>query len=78
MASATLNEALEKAQDTAANAVADIKSRGGDLKTDLSDDIIGITGAWDEKAIAIDSVPVSLERTDVQVSQLVLAWVPVT
>ena len=48
-----------------------------ELEGDLSDDIVRITGAWDEKAAAIDSVPVSLERTDVQVAQLVLAWVPV-
>ena len=48
-----------------------------ELESDLSDDILRITGTWDEKATAIDSVPVSLERTDVQVAQLVLAWVPV-
>ena len=48
------------------------------LEADLSDDVLRITGAWDEKAAAIDSVPVRLERTDVQVAQLVLAWVPVS
>jgi hypothetical protein len=48
-----------------------------ELESALSEDVLRITGAWDEKAAAIDSVPVSLERTDVQVAQLVLAWVPV-
>ena len=36
-----------------------------------------IASAWEAKAAAVVSVPVSLERTDVQVAQLVLAWVPV-
>ena len=35
MASATLNDALEKTRDTAANVVADIQSRASDLKADL-------------------------------------------
>jgi uncharacterized protein DUF87 len=67
-------ERLDAAQGKAGS----ISAQLSDLETDLSDDILRITGAWDEKATAIDSVPVSLERTDVQVSQLVLAWVPVT
>ena len=67
-------ERLDAAQGKAGS----ISAQLSDLKTDLSDDILRITGAGDEKAIAIDSVPVSKERTDVQVSQLVLAWVPVT
>ena len=43
----------------------------------LSEDLLRITSAWDAKAAAVDSVPVSLERTDIQVAQLVLAWLPV-
>ena len=43
------------------------------------------TGTWTamlddrilEKATAIDPVPVSLERTDIEVTHLALAWVPV-
>jgi ElaB/YqjD/DUF883 family membrane-anchored ribosome-binding protein len=51
MASATLNDAIEKTHDTAANAVADIKSHGGDLKKDLSgykDEIVSaMSSAYD-------------------------------
>ena len=67
-------ERLDAAQSKAGS----ISAQLTDLESDLSDDILRITGAWDEKAAAVDSVPVSLERTDVQVAQLVLAWVPVT
>jgi Helicase HerA, central domain len=67
-------ERLDAAQSKAGS----ISAQLSELETDLSDDILRITGAWDEKAAAIDSVPVSLERTDVQVAQLALAWVPVT
>ena len=48
-----------------------------ELEDELSEDILRITGAWEEKATAIDSVPVSLERTDIEVTHLALAWVPV-
>jgi hypothetical protein len=48
-----------------------------ELEDALSEDLLRITSAWDEKAAAVDSVPVSLERTDIQVAQLVLAWLPV-
>jgi hypothetical protein len=63
--------------DAAQNKADSIAAQITELEGELSDDIVRITGAWDEKAAAIDSVPVSLERTDVQVAQLVLAWVPV-
>ena len=52
-----------------------LEEAGGDMKK--AEDLLRITSAWDEKAAAIDSVPVSLERTDIQVAQLVLAWLPV-
>jgi hypothetical protein len=67
-------ERLDAAQSKAGS----ISTQLSDLEADLSDEVLRITGSWGEKAAAIDSVPVSLERTDVQVAQLVLAWVPVT
>ena len=47
MASATLNDAIEKSRDTAANTVAEIQSRAGDLKSDLpgyKDEIVSAVG----------------------------------
>src|SRR5262245_17937535 len=67
------SERLEAAQTKASGLAAQVT----ELESELADDVERISGAWDEKADAIDSVPVSLERTDVQVAQLVLAWLPV-
>jgi len=47
MASATLNDAIEKSHDVAANAVAEIQSHASDLKSDLSgykDEIVSAVG----------------------------------
>jgi len=47
MASATLNDAIEKTHDTAANAVAEIQSHSKDLQSDLSgykDEIVSAVG----------------------------------
>jgi len=47
MASATLNDAIEKSHDTAANAVAEIKSHANNLKNDLPgyrDEIVSAVG----------------------------------
>jgi hypothetical protein len=63
--------------DAAQNKVGSITALVADLEETLSEDLLRITSAWDEKAAAVESVPVSLERTDIQVVQLVLAWLPV-
>ena len=51
----------------------DLQSIEDELTTELSD----ISTKWDGVAAQIDTVPVSLEKTDVNVVQLVLAWIPV-
>ena len=66
-------ERLEAAQSKAGTITAQL----AELESELSDDVLRITAAWTEKAAAIDVVPVSLEKTDVQVAQLALAWIPV-
>jgi hypothetical protein len=71
------SEAAGERLGAAQNKAGSITTQMTELESALSEDVLRITGAWDEKAAAIDSVPVSLERTDVQVAQLVLAWVPV-
>jgi hypothetical protein len=63
--------------DAAQGKVADLTNRMSDLEAELSEEITSITSAWDDKAAAIEPVSVGLEKTDVQVAQLVLAWVPV-
>jgi hypothetical protein len=71
--SQTTSQRLEAAQNKAGT----IEDQLAALEAELTDDITHITEAWDTKAAAVESVPVGLEKTDVQVAQLVLAWVPV-
>jgi hypothetical protein len=47
------------------------------LDAELAAEQTDIEAKWATAAAAITTVPVSLERTDVKVTQLVLAWVPV-
>jgi hypothetical protein len=64
--------------DAAENKLDALQAQLADLEAELSDDVLRISSEWDERAAAIDAVPVSLEKSDVQVTQLVLAWIPVT
>jgi len=68
----TTNERLGAAQSK----TAELAQRMTDLEAELAEELSAITTGWDQKAAAIDTVPVGLEKTDVQVTQLVLAWVP--
>jgi len=47
-----------------------------DLEIELADDVIEIDAKWMETGKAITSLTVGLEKTDVKVTQLVLAWLP--
>ena len=47
------------------------------LESELAAEKTGIETKWATAAAAITTVPVTLERTDVKVTQLVLAWIPV-
>jgi hypothetical protein len=73
----TRSRAAGERLDAAHNKVSALAAQMAELEDALSEDLLRITSAWDEKAAAVDSVPVSLERTDIQVAQLVLAWLPV-
>jgi len=46
------------------------------LDAELAAEITNAEAKWSNTAAAIATIPVSLERTDVKVTQLVLAWVP--
>ena len=51
----------------------DLQSVEDELTTELSD----ISNKWSDVAGQIDTIPVSLEKTDINIVQLVLAWIPV-
>ncbi len=47
------------------------------LETELSKEIVDIDQRWAASATNVSTLPVSLERTDVRVTQLSLVWIPV-
>jgi hypothetical protein len=63
--------------DAAHGKVATLTDQLADLEADLGEKVTQISADWEAKAAEVDTVPVTLEKADVQVAQLVLAWVPV-
>jgi hypothetical protein len=66
-----LQERLQTAEEKAADKADDIEA----LEADLADDILEIASEWDEKAENIESVDIGLEKTDIAVRELRLAWI---
>jgi hypothetical protein len=69
--------ASDRRVDAAENKVQRLVDQYDELEADLERDVADITSRWDDAATAITTMTVGLERTDVKVTQLVLAWVPV-
>jgi hypothetical protein len=61
---------------TARNKVARLQDELADLEGDLADELTEIDARWTDRATHTATITVPLERTDVEVTQLVLAWVP--
>jgi hypothetical protein len=66
-----------KRVDEAKGKVARIEEQRAALDEELATGSTAIDAEWAAAAAAVTTVPVTLERTDVKVTQLVLAWVPV-
>ncbi len=66
-----LQERLETAEAKVADKADDI----AELEADLADDILDITAEWEDKAENIETVEVRLEKSDIAVRELRLAWV---
>jgi hypothetical protein len=62
--------------EAAENKVEILEAQLVDLESDLADELLAIDAAWVAKARNITSTSVTLERTDVSVAQLVIAWIP--
>jgi Helicase HerA, central domain len=62
--------------DAAENKVELLENQLMELEEELADELLAIDAGWVAKARNITSTSVTLERTDVSVAQLVLAWVP--
>ena len=63
--------------DAAQNKVEALHQQLDDLEAELTKEVTDIDAKWMAAAKNVTTVPVSLERTDVDVTQLALVWIPV-
>ncbi len=63
--------------DAAENKAARLADQLAELEADAAADIAEIAEKWDGLAANVTTLEVGLERTDVKVTQLALAWIPV-
>ena len=63
--------------DAVQNKVEALHQQLDDLATELNREVTDIDARWMAAAKNVTTVPVSLERTDVDVTQLALVWIPV-
>jgi hypothetical protein len=73
--SATTARAERRAQ-AAQTKAADVTDDLAELERELADEIAGITDTWDAAAAEIETVPIRLESSDVQVTGTTLLWIP--
>lgn len=66
-----LQERLETAEAKVSDKADDI----AELEADLADDILEITDEWEDKAGNIEPVEIGLEKSDISVRELRLAWI---
>ncbi len=62
---------------TASNRVDEKSQALADLQADMEDELATIADEWDAKATAVENFEVPLERSDIRVVELSLAWIPV-
>ena len=63
--------------DAAENKAARLSDQLAELEADVAADIADIAEKWDTLAANVTTLAVGLERTDVKVTHLALAWLPV-
>jgi aryl-alcohol dehydrogenase-like predicted oxidoreductase len=69
--------ASDRRVDAAENKAARLVAQLEELEADVEADITEIAAKWDGLAANVTPLEVGLERTDVTVTQLALAWLPV-
>ncbi len=62
--------------DAAENKVRRLQDQLADLEADLAEEVTELDARWIEAAEVIETIEVPLEKTDISVAQLVLAWLP--
>ncbi len=68
--------ASDRRVDAAENKVQRLLDQYDELEAELEAEVADISTRWDDAAAAITTMTIGLERTDVDVTHLVLAWVP--
>jgi hypothetical protein len=69
--------ASDRRVDAAENKVQRLLDQYDELEAELEDEVADITTRWDDAATAITTMAIGVERTDVDVTHLALAWLPV-
>ena len=64
--------------DAAKNKLGRLQDEREEIEAELQEDLTEIDVRWAARARQIDTLTVPLERTDVKVTQLTLAWIPVS
>ncbi len=62
--------------ETAENRVAEKLDQLEQIELDLADSLLEIDALWQERAAEIESVEIGLEKTDIQIQQTAVVWVP--
>lgn len=62
--------------DAQENKIARLLADAEDLEADLADDIMGIQEKWSDTAATTETITVGLEKSDVAVTDIALAWLP--
>lgn len=64
--------------DAVENKVGRLQAELEDLQDELADEVTEIDARWMDAASRIDTTAIGLEKTDIQVTQLVLGWIPIS
>ena len=62
---------------TATERIEDAQQDLEELEAELAEDLEKIDAEWADKAAAIETVPIDLEKADISVAEVALFWVPV-
>jgi len=71
------SKASRQRVDSAENKVTRLQTSLEELEAELAEDVTEIDATWMAAAKDITALSVPLEKTDISVTQLVLAWMPV-
>jgi Bacterial protein of unknown function (DUF853) len=71
------SDTADKRVDAAENRMEEKVAQLEAVEAELTGELDEINAKWDAVAAEIESVPIPLEKTDVKVTQMVVAWMPV-